>query len=32
MRQSVEQALAEWVEYAQAMTRRLRGVLQELEG
>jgi len=32
MRQSVEQALAEWVEYAQVMTRRLRGVLQELEG
>jgi hypothetical protein len=32
MRQSVEQALAELVEYAQVMTRRLRGVLQELEG
>ncbi|MGK0618197.1 hypothetical protein [Meiothermus cerbereus] len=32
MRQSVEQALAEWVEYAQVMTRRLHGVLQELEG
>jgi len=32
MRQSVEQALTDWVEYAQVMTRRLRGALQELEG
>ncbi len=29
MRQSVEQALADWTEYAQVMTRRLGGVLQE---
>ncbi|MCX7601420.1 MAG: hypothetical protein N2Z75_05700 [Meiothermus sp.] len=29
MRQSVEQALADWVEYAEVMTRRLQAVLQE---
>ncbi|MCS7059148.1 MAG: hypothetical protein NZ849_11320 [Meiothermus sp.] len=29
MRQSVEQALSDWVEYAQAMQRRLQGVLRE---
>ncbi|GIW39276.1 MAG: hypothetical protein KatS3mg075_757 [Meiothermus sp.] len=29
MRQSVEQTLADWIEYAQVMTRRLQGVLRE---
>ncbi|WP_337871494.1 hypothetical protein [Meiothermus sp.] len=29
MRQSVEQALADWAEYAQVMSRRLQGVLQD---
>ncbi len=29
MRQSVDRALADWVEYAEVMTRRLQGVLQE---
>ncbi|GIW24051.1 hypothetical protein [Meiothermus sp.] len=29
MRQSVEQTLADWVEYAEVMARRLQGVLQD---
>lgn len=29
MRQSVEQTLADWIEYAQLMTRRLKGILLE---
>ena len=29
MRQSVEESLADWIEYAQVMTRRLKGVLLE---